>query len=243
MLFRSYQLNATVTQPICGNNNGCISFSPTPAGTYFYTWPFPTNMIVDSVCDLAPGSYDITINSVNGCPIDTTIVLTNSNSLTINANPEMSIINPGDAVQLNVSGGISYTWTPSASLSCSVCSDPIATPTTNTIYVVIGTDANGCSGTDTVYVNLLPVTNFEFPNVITTNGDGINDLFEIENLQENTEVIILNRWGNVVFSAKNYQNNWDGKDTSGYELTDGVYFYKYTTESGNTGHGFVTIIR
>ena len=117
----AYQLNATVTQPICGNNNGCISFSPTPAGTYFYTWPFPTNMIVDSVCDLAPGSYDITINSVNGCPIDTTIVLTNSNSLTINANPEMSIINPGDAVQLNVSGGISYTWTPSASLSCSVC--------------------------------------------------------------------------------------------------------------------------
>ena len=99
-----------------------------------------------------------------------------------------------------------------------------------------------CSS-DLVYVNLLPVTNFEFPNVITTNGDGINDLFEIENLQENTEVIILNRWGNVVFSAKNYQNNWDGKDTSGYELTDGVYFYKYTTESGNTGHGFVTIIR
>ena len=85
--------------------------------------------------------------------------------------------------------------------------------------------------------------NFSFPNVITPNSDGINDLFEIENLPENTEVIILNRWGNVVFSSTNYQNNWDGKDTSGKELADGVYTYKFTTEKGTIGHGFVHLIR
>lgn len=72
----AYQLNATVTQPTCGNNNGCISFAPTPGGTYFYTWPFPSNFTVSSVCNLAPGSYNIIINSANGCPVDTTIVLT-----------------------------------------------------------------------------------------------------------------------------------------------------------------------
>jgi gliding motility-associated-like protein len=70
-----YRLNATVVQPTCGSNNGCISFAPAPAGTYFYSWPFPTNMVVDSVCDLAPGAYTILINSENGCPTDTTIVL------------------------------------------------------------------------------------------------------------------------------------------------------------------------
>ncbi len=86
-------------------------------------------------------------------------------------------------------------------------------------------------------------TDFSFPNVITVNGDGINDLFEIQNLPENTEVIILNRWGNVVFSSSNYQNNWDGKDNSGKELVDGVYTYKFTTESGKAGHGFVHLIR
>ncbi len=78
----AYQLNATVVQPSCGNNNGCISFDPTPAGTYFYNWPFPTVMIVDSVCGLAPGSYDISITSIDGCSIDTTIILTNSTSVT-----------------------------------------------------------------------------------------------------------------------------------------------------------------
>jgi len=60
---------------------------------------------------------------------------------------------------------------------------------------------------------------------------------------ENTEVIILNRWGNAVFSSANYQNNWDGKDTSGKELADGVYTYKFTTETGTIGHGFVHLIR
>ncbi|MFM7661345.1 MAG: gliding motility-associated C-terminal domain-containing protein, partial [Bacteroidota bacterium] len=84
---------------------------------------------------------------------------------------------------------------------------------------------------------------FSFPNVITANGDGVNDLFEIQNLPENTEVIILNRWGNVVFSSENYQNNWDGKDSSGKELVEGVYIYKFTTETGKTGHGFVHLVR
>jgi len=84
---------------------------------------------------------------------------------------------------------------------------------------------------------------FEFPNIFTPNSDGINDLFEIQNLPENTEVIILNRWGKLVYSSANYQNYWDGKDTSGKELADGVYTYKFTTEKGTIGHGFVHLVR
>jgi gliding motility-associated-like protein len=93
--------------------------------------------------------------------------------------------------------------------------------------------------TDTI----TPIIAFEFPNVFTPNSDGINDLFEIDNLQENTELIILNRWGNVVFSTTNYQNNWDGKDTSGKELADGVYTYKYKTKDAKIGHGFLHLVR
>ena len=86
------------------------------------------------------------------------------------------------------------------------------------------------------------VNDFEFPNFITPNSDGTNDLFEVANLPENTEVIILNRWGNIVFSSTNYQNNWDGKDTSGKELVDGVYTYKFKTQTGKIGHGFLHLI-
>jgi gliding motility-associated-like protein len=106
--------------------------------------------------------------------------------------------------------------------------------------------------TDTVSQNITvvdcsdtitPILAFVFPNIITPNSDGNNDLFEIQNLPKNTEVIILNRWGNVVFSSANYQNNWDGKDTLGNELVNGVYTYKFTTESGKVGHGFVHLIK
>ena len=83
---------------------------------------------------------------------------------------------------------------------------------------------------------------FELPNVFSPNGDGINDLFEIQNLPENTEVIILNRWGNVVFSSDNYQNNWDGKDNSGRELVNGVYTFQFKTKEGKIGHGFVHVV-
>ncbi len=105
---------------------------------------------------------------------------------------------------------------------------------------------------DTIFQNITlvdcpeindPVLPFEFPNVISPNNDGINDLFVIENLPENTEVIILNRWGNVVFSSTNYQNNWDGKDTSGKGLSDGVYTFKFSTASGELGHGIVHVVR
>ncbi len=68
-------------------------------------------------------------------------------------------------------------------------------------------------------------------------------MFEIDNLPENTEVIILNRWGNIVFSSTNYQNNWDGKDKSGEDLVDGVYTFKFKTQSGQIGHGFLTLLR
>jgi gliding motility-associated-like protein len=84
---------------------------------------------------------------------------------------------------------------------------------------------------------------FIFPNVITPNSDATNDRFEIQNIPENTELIILNRWGNVVFSSANYQNNWDGTNSSGKELLDGVYTYKFRCSNGRTGHGFVHVIR
>jgi gliding motility-associated-like protein len=90
---------------------------------------------------------------------------------------------------------------------------------------------------------LSPVVSFEFPNVITPNNDNINDIFEIKNLSENTEVIILNRWGNVVYSSTNYQNNWDGKDKSGEDLVDGVYTYKFKTPDGKIDHGYVHLVR
>jgi gliding motility-associated-like protein len=49
---------------------------------------------------------------------------------------------------------VNYTWTPSATLSCSTCPDPLATPTSTTTYTVIGSNQNGCADTGMVTITV-----------------------------------------------------------------------------------------
>jgi gliding motility-associated-like protein len=75
-----------------------------------------------------------------------------------------------------------------------------------------------------------PIDTVIVPNVITPNGDGRNDFFEIRGLMSYTttrEVMIMNRYGRVIYRNEAYDNAqpWDGKDQSGSLLADGVYFY------------------
>ena len=94
------------------------------------------------------------------------------------------------------------------------------------------------------------------PNVITANGDGVNDLFIIKNIEDydNVQLQIFNRWGHLVYENMSYQNDWDGTAKSGAELKDGVYTYLVTPESIKyiyddaertkyTAHGFMHIVR
>lgn len=73
------------------------------------------------------------------------------------------------------------------------------------------------------------------PNVFSPNGDGQNDRFVIEGIRSRDNTVrIFNRWGQVVFEANNYRNNWDGQN-----VPDGTYFYEVLVEGGEgpfTGH-------
>jgi gliding motility-associated-like protein len=154
-----YQLNATVVQPTCGEDNGCISFAPTPAGTYFYSWPFPTNMIVDSVCNLSPGSYDITINSADGCPIDTTIIIAESFSFNVveTITPANCVAADG-AISVSAVGGtapFTYSWSTGGS------SGNTLTNLTAGIYSVTITDQNGCIVTESYTVPQVNTFSFD----------------------------------------------------------------------------------
>ena len=75
------------------------------------------------------------------------------------------------------------------------------------------------------------------PEGFSPNYDGINDkLIIIKPYNVTIEIEIFNRWGNVVYSNKNYQNDWDGKGTgnfAGKDLVDGGYYYSIRASEGN----------
>jgi gliding motility-associated-like protein len=64
------------------------------------------------------------------------------------------------------------------------------------------------------------------PQIITPNGDGLNDVLKIPGIMrlQPNRITIINRWGAVVYDAENYQNTWGGTGDSG-ELPDGTYYY------------------
>lgn len=95
-------------------------------------------------------------------------------------------------------------------------------------YTVILTveDANGCF--DTYQETVLVSGDFQMPNVITTNGDNINDEFIFPYpIFKTFDIVIVNRWGNVIHQGKAQTGEvfWNGKSDNGNDVTDGVYFY------------------
>lgn len=60
----------------------------------------------------------------------------------------------GSSITLRASGAATYTWAPSAGLSCTNCATPAASPDSLIKYTVKGTTSNGCTNFDTVIVNV-----------------------------------------------------------------------------------------
>ncbi len=95
-------------------------------------------------------------------------------------------------------------------------------------YAVASVDSFGNVGplSDSVCVDNCPV--YELPNVITVDGDGSNDLFVPfpYKFVESIDLVIYNRWGQVVFKSNDPAIRWDGINQSSKQLVpDGVYYY------------------
>jgi gliding motility-associated-like protein len=199
--------NDTVFQSIC-EGDSLILGGGLQGGTGFYLDSFQSLEGCDSVVTTL-----LTVNLISN--------LTGSDDLTLT---------PCEEVQLFVSGGNSYFWSPNLGLNCTTCDDPIANPNTTTTYTVVDS-SNNCNTSFTVTVFVEGETAFLIPNVFSPNGDGINDDFNIESDCINTiNKQIYNRWGTLIFDSNQLDEVWDGRTTSGKEVPEGTYFYIFETE-------------
>ncbi|HRE73539.1 MAG TPA: gliding motility-associated C-terminal domain-containing protein [Flavobacteriales bacterium] len=227
--------------------NGCT-------GTANYQWlingaPFATNTtgVISSTF-----ASDVTV-SVNMSCTDPCSSTASSNAIDldiieVNANAGADqIIAPGQTAVLSGSGGGTYNWTPTSSLSNSTSATTFATPGNTTVYTLTVTD-NGCFDQDQVVVYV--VDPISIPNTFTPNGDGTNDTWQIQNIENfpNARVTVYDRWGQKVFNRQGYSNNnaWDGTN-KGMKIPAGVYYYVIDLNTGSDDEnsqysGSITIV-
>lgn len=189
------------------------------------------------------------LTAQNGCADTLIQEVTVNPTPTVSAGSDTSIL-VGAQVKLRAAAngnGLTYKWTstngPAIGLMNDTTLNPIASPSRDVTYILTVTTAEGCSNSSTVTVKVLekPV----IPSAFTPNGDGINDTWNIKNLNgyKNCTVEIFNRNGEKVFSSVGYQVPWDGK-YKGVNLPWGTYYYIINPKNGrNIISGSVTIIR
>lgn len=105
---------------------------------------------------------------------------------------------------------------------------PINTPTTPKPTTIAPKPVDPVLENQTITTSI-PIK-ITIPNVFTPNGDGYNDYFVIDGIENCTDskLFIKSNSGNIVFQASNYQNDWSGEN-----LPDGVYLYYFVYKSNN----------
>ncbi len=208
-----------------------------------YLWS--TGESSNEIISVQSGNFRVTVTNEFGCVSINAVEVYILNRANVSISNDTTI-SLGFSVMLEATGGFSYEWSPAESLDNPFASNPFANPEVNTTYTVVISDINGCSITRSVTVSVLEDFNLGVPNLFSPNGDGINDVWAIFNVETypKTSVIIFNRWGNKVWETDDYQNNWDGTAKNGKELPDGTYFYIITVGgSDKQFKGDINILR
>ena len=218
-------------------------------------YPFPEPVIIpggsttvsNTVAPIEDGteegteSVTITVNYSNACQqtVSDTVFSNIVDSPPLELSTEELLIIPcgADSIPLTaeVGGGVApltITWSNGYLGNTSYASNAL-----DGTYTVTVTD--DCQHTASLDVVVDPQCAIIVPNVFSPNGDGENDVFYIEGiLASRSSVRIFNRWGQVVYEASNYKNNWAASG-----LPDGTYFYEVKVDrdpEAYTGH--VTVL-
>ena len=119
--------------------------------------------------------------------------------------------------------------------------------------VTLEVTALGCSTTSSAVITVTvpaqgTVSSIVLPNVFSPNGDRLNDLLVMNAVNiTSVEILIFNRWGQMVNDLMRVGESWDGRSKTGEHVPDGTYFYTLTAQGRDgksydtTGH--ITLLR
>ena len=183
------------------------------------------------------GDHILQIEDANGCTWEETIPIRPIPELILSLGADLTIT-LGDSTILTAETNRliidSIVWSPNDlfTISNGVFEQTVK-PTKTTAYHVWVMDTLGCTQEDVILVNILKPRKVFIPNVFSPNGDGQNDKAMIFGSHEVEEIMffqVFDRWGNMVFEAKEFAPNnpeygWDGT-LNGKDMNAGVFVYQ-----------------
>ena len=218
--------------------------------------------------DYTPGQQDIDHGSVTlilkANPLGTcqerfdSLILYLEKKPVVDAGEDQEILRDSAAILQGLatggSGSFSIGWYPSALVldPGSLHTSTIPLSKDVTLYLEVADLKSGCNSVDSVRIKVLPPPGppgddcILIYNVITPNGDGVNDTWIIdciESYPDNT-VRIFNRWGDLIIRFDHYDNTtniWKGTNAKGDLLPDGTYYYIVTINKVGTKTGWVFV--
>ncbi len=253
--------NETATQTICpvgeaapstisgpravcaGAPTTLTATSPDAGATFAWAPPTGLNTTIGPTVVAAPAAttvYTLTTTTAAGCSRQDTVgvTVTPEPQLTVEARvASLTERTVSFTAATGATAPSAYSW----DFGDGSAPDPRPAPThayaapgTYTVRLTIGYGA-GCTLEKTLIV---AVSEFRLPNIITPNGDQVNDTFQPRVSFEPVTLQVFNRWGRLVFERANYAGDWYAAD-----LPSGTYYYHLNTAGGEHWKGWLEVVR
>lgn len=176
-------------------------------------------------------TYYVTVSDTLGCPksVSDSVLITVIPKVQAFAGDDTSVVS-GQPLQLEATGGVYYTWSPSTGLSGTSIADPVATlysDLDSITYTVRVSTVEGCYAEDQITVKIYSTQPEIFvPSGFTPNADGKNDVFRpiLAGMRRLVYFSVYNRYGELMFSTSEEGAGWDGT-YGGVKQASGTYVY------------------
>ena len=245
-------ITSSLGNPFCAAD-GPTTLSTVPGNSYqWYKEGTPISGATNQSYETAiSGSYSVVVNFVN-CQATGTIELQTGGFTSSIDVPNDNMLEAGDVLVVSVTTNAinpEFQWLLNGEVIANATQSTYSV-TDFGFYGVIITQTNGCNTSNQhffqveEFINPFPdVANI--PNLISPNGDGINDTWIIPTPYvsgSNTEVVIYSSQGEIILNTKDYLNNWP-EDQLSTSSVNQIFYYMIIPEDGQSKKGSITIVK
>lgn len=243
------QLNVSIngTPDFCAGASTILNATPITQGLT-YLWSPSGSTGQSLVVDQSNSGWIYLEGSYFNCPAGKDSIQTQVLPIPDITVPADFLVCPGDPVAATVSSNLpnsTFVWMPgnlSGQTNTLISGE-------STMYYVYAQNGNCVSEADSFFVDMSLACSMEVPNIFTPNNDQTNDYFSLISYSGlvSLNIVITNRWGNVIHEYNQPDFKWDGKDQNGNAVSEGVYFYNIVAKTGSgeelKQQGFVELFR